>query len=475
MTNTFLEKAFNTTTTANGATTHKSSLNKCLDLFSMGISSTQKELLISNALQEDPILAIKTILYLRDVRNGQGNKDIARAFHALVNRTLTTYPKFYNGYIKLIKHLPEVGSWKDVYNLYGMNKKLDKAILNLVSDALNSSDALCAKWFPRQSQFHKDLAKFWGQDVGFVRRLVAKLTTVVETAMCNKQWHTINYEHVPSRANLVYSKAFLRNDNSRRLAFLEKAKSGETSIKSTTLYPHEISSKVNKDASMEALWKALPNYMEGSEKFNILPIVDVSSSMGASVPNTKSLTCMDIAIGLGLYVSERNVGAYKDVVCTFESRPSITKIEGASLKTRVQRTKNLPWGGSTNLQATFDLILKNSIGAKPEDLPKVILLISDMEFNQCDRDYKTNYQSIKSKYKAQGIQMPTIVFWRVNTLVPQQPVTKDETGTILINGYSPSILKNILSMDLTSLEQITPMNMFLNTVQNKYEFLHDIF
>ena len=136
--NTFLQNTFNTTTTQNGAITHKSSLSACLDLFSMGVSSSNKDSLIASALKENPVLAIKTVLYLRDVRNGQGNKDIARAFHSVVNATLTKYPAFYKPYINLIKHLPEVGSWKDVYNLYGINKKLDKAILELILPEFSS-------------------------------------------------------------------------------------------------------------------------------------------------------------------------------------------------------------------------------------------------------------------------------------------------------------------------------------------------
>lgn len=92
--NTFLQNTFDTTTTQNGAITHKSSLSACLDLFSMGVSSSSKDSLIASALKENPVLAIKTVLYLRDVRNGQGNKDIARAFHSVVNATLTKYPAF---------------------------------------------------------------------------------------------------------------------------------------------------------------------------------------------------------------------------------------------------------------------------------------------------------------------------------------------------------------------------------------------
>lgn len=182
---------------------------------------------------------------------------------------------------------------------------------------------------------------------------------------------------------------------------------------------------------------------------------------------------MDVAVGLGLYVAERNEGAYKDVVCTFHTAPQLSRITG-TLAEKVIATKRLPWGGSTNLQRTFELLLQNSVGAKPKDLPKVILLISDMEFNQCDRGFQTNYNSIKAKYDAAGLTMPTIVFWRVNVLVPQQPVTMDTTGTILINGFSASILKHILAMDINSLRDITPMNMFLQTVASKYPFVDDI-
>ena len=471
MTNTFLQNALNTTTTANGAKTYKSSLSACLDLFSMGVSSNAKEQLILSALAEDPVLATKVVLYLRDVRGGQGNKDIARAFHKAVlsNKTAVTVEKL----IKILPHLPEVGSWKDVYNLYGMNSKLDKAILNLVSDALTNDNSLCAKWFPRQSQFHKDYAKAYADgDMGAIRRWVTSLTSVVETAMCNKQWHTINYEHVPSRANLVYSKAFLRNDSSRRQDFLSKAEEGKVSIKASTLYPHEIVHNVY-DKSMEALWKALPNYMEGSEKYNILPIVDTSSSMTTSI-NGSSISCMTLAVALGLYVSERNEGAYKDIVCTFHSHPTLVKIQGKTLAERVNNTRRIPWGGNTNLQATFDMLLENSIGATKADLPKVVLLISDMEFNSCDRNYRSNFAAIKAKYTAAGLPMPVIVFWRVDVKVAQQPVTKHETGAILINGYSPSILNSILSMDIESLESITPLNMMLKTVAEKYPFVDKI-
>lgn len=467
--NTFIQNAFNTTTTENGAFTYKSSLSKCLDLFSMGVSSSNKEDLIKAAFDENPILAVKTALYLRDVRNGQGNKDIGRALHKVLALKLMD-----SQYSKLLNLLPEIGSWKDVYELYELNSSLQKSILALVSTALKNNDSLAAKWFKRQSKIHKDLAVYWNQDIGEVRRFVASLTNVVETAMCNKQWHTINYEQVPSRANLVYSKAFLRNDSSRRQDFLNKTLKGEAKINASVLYPHEVVVKaIAHDVSADALWKALPNYMEGSEPFNILPVVDVSGSMGTKIAGSTT-SCMTLAIALGLYISERNTGAYKDIMCTFHSSPSFVKAKGNTLKERVYSTMGMEWGGSTNLQATFDLILKASLASDVKDTPKMVLIVSDMEFDSADYRFKTNFEAIKDKYAQAGIEMPVVVFWRVDVKNEQQPVKMDTTGSILINGYSPSILKTILANDVEALKQITPMNLFLQAVAHRYPEVEDI-
>ena len=42
---------------------------------------------------------------------------------------------------------------------------------------------------------------------------------VVEVKMSAGEWEDINYSNLPSRANLLYGNAFLRNDEERRRAF----------------------------------------------------------------------------------------------------------------------------------------------------------------------------------------------------------------------------------------------------------------
>ena len=89
---------------------------------------------------------------------------------------------------------------------------------------------------------------------------------------------------------------------------------------------------------------------------------------------------------------------------------------------------------------------------------------------------RTNFESIDAKYKAAGLERPTLIFWRVDVKEEQQPVTFDESGTILINGYSPSIMKLILSMDTEALKSITPMKLMLDAVNvDKYSFVDTIF
>ena len=484
MENTFLAQATNLTFTTNGALTNKSSLDPILDLFSMGVSSSNKAELIKAALLTNPVLATKTVMYLRDVRNGQGNKDIMRAYHNIVNE-LVSYDEFFAKYMKLLPYLPEIGSWKDVYNLYSstVSGPLKYEILQLVyTNLVTTPSALCAKWFPRQSDFHHDFAEtFFKGDLGQVRRLVAKLTQVVETQMCNKEWSAINYNHVPSRANFIYSKAFLRNDADRREAYLQKAITApETvSMKASTLYPHEVAATAfkTKDLTMEALWKALPDYMEGSEHFNVLPVIDVSGSMLTTAYGNYS--CMDISTGLGAYFSTRNRGDYKDIYCTFADRPEFVRIKSEnSIRNIIREMRSTKVGYSTNLQAVFDLILETAKKAHTSELPKVVLIISDMEFNDHNVNgyrRKTNFEAIKAKYEKAGLVMPTLVFWRVDVKVPQQPVTMDDSGTILINGYSPSFVKILLSLSLEELKEYTPLGVMMKTLNERYPFVDEIF
>ena len=137
----FIESLLNSTTTLNRAVSNKSSLNKSLDLFSMGATTdnSNKEKLILEALVSNPTEAIKVVFYLRDCRGGQGNKDSLRILNKIILTKLASYDDFMSGYYKLLPYIPEIGSWKDVYQLYGSNEILDAFILEILSNNLDVS------------------------------------------------------------------------------------------------------------------------------------------------------------------------------------------------------------------------------------------------------------------------------------------------------------------------------------------------
>jgi hypothetical protein len=83
-----------------------------------------------------------------------------------------------------------------------------------------------------------------------------------------------------------------------------------------------------------------------------------------------------------------------------------------------------------------------------------------MEFNQCVRDSEnTALAMIKSKYAESGYTLPNVIFWNLNARAGNVPVKYNEQGTALISGFSPAIMKSVLSAD-----KIDPTSIMLGTV-----------
>jgi hypothetical protein len=62
----------------------------------------------------------------------------------------------------------------------------------------------------------------------------------------------------------------------------------------------------------------------------------------------------------------------------------------------------------------------------------------------------TAQEMIEQKYTAAGYKVPAIIYWNIQSRGNNVPVAFDETGTALISGFSPSILKSIVKGEITS-------------------------
>lgn len=330
---------------------------------------------------------------------------------------------------------------------------------------------LLAKWLPRkpknaqQAQFIRELREYMGWSPKQYRKTLVTLSHTVEQLMCAKDWAAIEYGKLPSKAAAIYQNAFKRHDDQRYLSYVAALENGEEKINAGAIFPHDVLlSAFNGNPKVaNAQWKALPNYLEGDIK-SILPMVDVSLSMTSRIGNC---TCMDIAVGLGLYLAERTEGAFKDHFLTFSTAPSLVKVQGTDLLSRRQNMVKSNWGMSTNIMAAFDLILRSARkdNLTQEDLPQMVLILSDMEFDQAQRG-STNFDVIDQNFARAGYKCPKLVFWNLNGRVGNSPTTIHDSGTALVSGFSPAIMKSLLSA-----KSFTPQQILLDTVMvDRYNF-----
>ena len=424
---------------------------------------------------ENETLSLRALFYMRDIRGGQGEREnfrviiqwLAKNHKEAILRNLIHIPVFgrYDDFYSLVR-IPEVSN--DVLTI--MKEQFEADIAAAKED---KSVSLLGKWLKSENTSSKETRelgkltrKFFGlKSVDYRKSLVLLRSkiNIIETLMTQKKWNDIPYEHVPSRAMKLYTKAFTKNDKDRFVQYLEDVKAGKKTIKASTLYPYDIVSELfnrNVDGteldSLQAQWEALPDYLKDSTEKNGIVVADVSGSMWGRP--------IEVAISLALYFSERNTGTFKDYFLTFSENPELVKVYGKNLKEKIQNVSNANWGMSTNLQSIFDLILKTAVkyNTKEEDMPSKIFIVSDMQFNEAISDNsKTNFEVIDEKYKAAGYKRPVLVFWNVNAS-SDSPVTKDEKGTFLVSGCSPSILKN--AMNTTA---VTPLDLMLEVLNSE--------
>jgi hypothetical protein len=298
------------------------------------------------------------------------------------------------------------------------------------------------------------------------RKMLVELTNVVESKMCAGDWESIDYSKLPSLASSRYQKSFVRNDKNRYDEYKQSLLDGTAKVNAGAVYPYDIikSMKMGGDEIVNnKQWESLPNWMEGSEE-RILPVVDVSGSMSCLVGDNPNLSCMDVAISLGMYISERNEGNFKDAFITFSENPQLQYLTG-DLKQRMRQLHNADWGMSTNLESVFNLILtqaKNN-NISEDKMPTKILILSDMQFNQATRKDSLGAQSmIESMYEEAGYTKPDIIYWNLNAKGGNFPVEFDKNGTALVSGFSPSILKSLLGG-----KSMTPESILMDTVNDE--------
>lgn len=458
--------------TENGMLARKTTASAVLDFFSKAGASRGVNITsyFQAALAENEDLAIRSLLWTRDIRGGAGER---KQFRDNLQALESVNPALAG---RIMHKIPFLGRWDDLFSYRDSINRVNA--LRMYADAIMSGDGLAAKWAPREksskSAAAHELRMLLGMTPRQYRKTLANLTNVVESYMCAKRWDEINFSHVPSLASARYQKAFGRNAGEAYSAYIRELqkpvseRNPSVKINAAAVYPHDVVKSVVRGnaAVADEQWKALPNYVGNAR---IMPMVDVSGSMGSLRYSHSTVQPIDVAISLGLYLSEKNTSEFKDMFLTFSGRPKLQVLKG-TLAQRITQLEVAHWEMNTNLHAAFDEILKVAVRGKvaQEDMPEMLLILSDMQFDACARFDDSAQQMINRKYAAAGYTVPKVVFWNIRA-ADNNPVRYNDKGVCMVSGFSPAIMKAVLSVK--QLEDFTPYNVMIKTLMSeRYDY-----
>ena len=476
-----MKDATNFTYTENHAVTHKTTKSDLLDMFAMGAAMRNRSdedviVMWRKAFAENPVYALKCLFYIRDVRGGQGE----RRFFKVCMRDLAKQDT--EAARRNLIHVPEFGRWDDLYVFVGT--PLEKDALEIMKNQLAldvecKTPSLLAKWLKSENTSSGESRRlgnitrtYFGMSHKQYRKTLSILReriNVLERLMSAGKWDEIEFDKIPSKAGMKYKNAFARHDFEREQAknvqtYAEFAKDETKTVNAKTLYPYECVEEAFKccryamDNTQRLMtttyWDNLADYINGAT-FNGMAIVDTSGSMMG--------TPMNVAISLGMYCGEKAKGPFANHFITFSSNPTFIEIEGADFCDKVQRMSRADWGGSTNVEAAFDLMLKTAVnsGCTQDDIPQNLIIISDMEFDGCvtcgpvsdsrwgggnrvGRNNTTLFENIEAKWARYGYKMPHLIFWNVDARQNNIPMLGNGPVSY-VSGFSPSIFETILS------------------------------
>jgi hypothetical protein len=456
--------------TQNGMKARKSTANACVDLFYNIGASRGKNIVpqFTAAYVENSDLALRIAQWARDARGGSGEREL---FRQILSHLETSNPEDAS---RLMVKIPEVGRYDDL--LVFKTKPLKAKAFTILGDALRSQNGLAAKWTPRKGEVAREIREFFGMTPKQYRKSLVALTSVVETQMCAQSWDSINYSHVPSVAHARYKKAFGRHGTTYA-EYVTKLVKGEAGVKinAGAVFPYDVLkghiggygrstwSKTELDV-IQAQWDALPNFIGDA---NVLPMVDSSGSMTCTAGKSGSLTCLEVAISLGLYFADKNKGKFKDTFLTFSRTPKLVNLKG-NINQKIDQM-NTGEVANTNLNAAFDLILKTALtnNVPQAEMPETLVIFSDMQFDQGVDHDDSAIEMIARKYKDAGYELSKVVFWNLNAAYGNSPVKFDKRGTALVSGFSPAVATGILSGNM---DDFTPEAIMLKTVmKDRYD------
>jgi len=456
---------------------HEDSGNPLLDFFSKagslrsnkdattyyGGETTALEL-FKKAWDKNGTKSMKLLFWLRDRSAGAGNRS---GFRDCINWLAQNHSNWVEANIELI---PLYGRWDDLKSLYGTpcGKAASDFWAMHIMDNNNKTHVLACKWAKRED---KNLQKALDMNEAQLRKLLAskRKDHIVESKLCSGKCSEIDYKTVPSVAMSRYTNAFNEHDAKGFAKYkksLEKAENVAELIHAQVLFPYQclVTSRNGDKAIADAQFAALPNFMEKTN-YRILPICDFSGSMHGKEIST-GITLLDVCRSLGLYCSDR-LGKDNPFYRKFlEFSEDYELVDWSHQKFSEATNCGSGRVASTNIEKALMglLSMAKMFKVTKSHMPNVLLLISDMQFDQGTLNTdKTVVDACMNEWKKEGYDVPKIIYWNLAGYVGSP--SKDKCDVALVSGFSPSTLTAVLGG-----EDFTPVAIMNRTIE-KYEIV----
>lgn len=481
----YMKRYQNCSVTENGAVGYRTTTHALLDLNFMvsSLRNRDEEFIINEfvkAYYESPKYAVKWLFFLRDILEGMGER---RTFRICMKYLVKSHPEIAKAVMRLI---PEYGRYDDLFVFVGTN--LSDDVCDFMKEQLehdlaamkeNKPISLLAKWLPSINTSSQEARKYarlltnkFGMSEREYRKTLSALRAygnIVEVKMSASNWKTIEYEKVPAKANLKYDAAFTKHDRERRAEYLFKVFMGETKLNGKGIMPYEVVHRFLKgkyyqvglkdDLLAELMWANIveQGFQNDWGFDDCIVVADGSGSMYANASGSTSITAIEIGSSLAIYFAEQLKGIFHNKAITFSSRPQLIDLDkGKSLKEKLEIMLAYNEVANTNIEAVFSMLLDMAISNEvpAEELPKQVLIISDMEFDSASApgywqrkngEWKeftpALFETIGQRYREAGYQVPRLIFWNVCGRTDTIPQIENEEGICLLSGFSQNSMK----------------------------------
>lgn len=460
-----------------GSKYYASTYDANLDIFT-GISRyNDTDEIISKfkkAIAEDKTLALANLLYILDIREGKGERLLFKTMFRYLCQNEKEMA------LLILPKISEYGRWD--YILEGLDTLIDGEVISLIKKQINedktsSNPSLLAKWLPShrthgvKNEIAKNIIKKLGTTEEEYRKTLSairKKLNLIENNLSRKDYSSIDFEKVPTKAMLKYRACFNRNCFDEYIKYLGEVNNGTKKINTNGLFCYEIVRNIllrlPVDVSLfDVMWKNQKDFLKGYNK-NIMVIADTSGSM-------TQYDCLPLAnsIGLAIYIAERNTGAFKNHFITFSENPKMHEIIGNNIYDKVH---NIEFEiANTDIDKVFELLLNTAIqnNSSQDEMPSHLIIISDMEFDQGVYSKEgTNFTGWKNAFEEKGYKLPQIIFWNVAGNTMGVPTTKFDNDVAMISGFSTAILENLLTLD-----KYDPSMVMLKTLEKYIKILQE--